>query len=144
MGRLTRFGVSMDEELLAEFDRWLRGKDYANRSEAVRDLALQALTQTASLSPSAQVAGTITLIYPYKLKLKPVQTSCHPSIIISANLQVHLDPDTCLKVMVVNGSAAAVQELADQLLGMKGVRGALTVAAAHCHNKENEHDDKGH
>ncbi len=138
MSTLTRFGVSMDETLLREFDRWLQSKDYANRSEAVRDLALHALTQTASHSPEAHVAGTITLIYPYKVRLRPVHTSCHPSIIISANLQVHLDPETCLKVMVVNGPAADVQELADQLLGMKGVRGALTVAAAHCQSEEND------
>jgi len=127
---LARFGVSMDPNLLASFDQWLQDKGYANRSEAVRDLAKQALTETAVHAPDARVAGTITLIYPYQTRLKPIQTSCHPSILISANLQVHLDRETCLKVMVVNGPAADVQELADQLLGMKGVTGRLTVAQA--------------
>ena len=140
MSGLTRFGVSMDEELLQLFDAWIQERDYANRSEAVRDLASKALTQSSFQDPTARVAGTITLIYPYKTRLKPLHTSCHPSILITANLQVHVDRDTCLKVLVVNGPAAAVQEMADQLLGMKGVRGALTVAAAQCGAEEEKNE----
>ena len=36
--RLVRFGVSMHENLLQQFDTLLSRKGYANRSEAVRDL----------------------------------------------------------------------------------------------------------
>jgi len=33
---VSRFGVSMDQELPALFDRWLEAHKYKNRSEAIR------------------------------------------------------------------------------------------------------------
>ena len=43
MAKTVRFGVSMDAELLAAFDTLLARRGYANRSEAIRDLARDAL-----------------------------------------------------------------------------------------------------
>ena len=43
MGKLTRFGVSLDEELLEPFDALCAVKGYSNRSEAIRDLIRKAL-----------------------------------------------------------------------------------------------------
>ena len=45
MGKLTRFGVSLDEELLEPFDALCAVKGYSNRSEAIRDLIRKALVQ---------------------------------------------------------------------------------------------------
>ena len=51
MGKLTRFGVSLDEELLEPFDDLCRRKGYGNRSEAIRDLIRKALeSEGGSLS----------------------------------------------------------------------------------------------
>jgi len=38
MKRLVRFGVSIEEGLLENFDEVISKKGYANRSEAIRDL----------------------------------------------------------------------------------------------------------
>ena len=38
MGKVKRFGVSIDEELCCVFDRHISEKGYSNRSEALRDL----------------------------------------------------------------------------------------------------------
>jgi CopG family nickel-responsive transcriptional regulator len=38
MADLVRFGISIDERLLARFDDLLAAKGYVNRSEAIRDL----------------------------------------------------------------------------------------------------------
>ena len=38
MSELTRFGVSLDSELLKQFDKLITKKGYNNRSEAIRDL----------------------------------------------------------------------------------------------------------
>ena len=35
---LKRFSISLEEELLAQFDAFIRSRGYVNRSEAVRDL----------------------------------------------------------------------------------------------------------
>jgi len=36
--RLIRFGVSMEKDLLGEFDSLCASKGYENRSEAIRDM----------------------------------------------------------------------------------------------------------
>ena len=38
MNQLVRFGVSLDQRLLEEFDRHIKRRRYTNRSEALRDL----------------------------------------------------------------------------------------------------------
>ena len=43
MSHLCRTGVSLEEELLKEFDRLIGKRGYKNRSEAIRDLIREAL-----------------------------------------------------------------------------------------------------
>jgi len=45
MGKLVRFGVSLDEDLLKPFDSLCERKDYPTRSEAIRDLIRKALVE---------------------------------------------------------------------------------------------------
>jgi CopG family nickel-responsive transcriptional regulator len=46
MSDLSRFGVSVEEELLQRFDELIAGQGYANRSEALRDLMRDALVKS--------------------------------------------------------------------------------------------------
>jgi CopG family nickel-responsive transcriptional regulator len=43
MSELVRFGVSLEKTLLDKFDRYIRERNYSNRSEALRDLIRQDL-----------------------------------------------------------------------------------------------------
>ncbi len=45
MAKLVRFGVSMEEGLLARFDALIRELGYSNRSEAIRDLVRERLVR---------------------------------------------------------------------------------------------------
>lgn len=118
----------MEHPLLEKFDEMIVAKGYDNRSEAIRDLVKRSLVQEGSLAEQSEVAGTITLIYPYRLKMRPVDAGHHPSLVILANLQVHLDHNTCLKVLVVKGNGREVQSFADRLLGTKGVLGQFNIS----------------
>ena len=60
----TRFGVSLDEELLRKFDRLINGKGYPNRSEAIRDLIRDRLVSDQWEVGTEETAGTITLVFP--------------------------------------------------------------------------------
>ncbi|MDO8722246.1 MAG: ribbon-helix-helix protein, CopG family [Syntrophales bacterium] len=43
---ITRFGVSINDNLLAKFDQLISRKGYTSRSEAIRDLIRDSLVQT--------------------------------------------------------------------------------------------------
>ncbi len=130
MSELTRFGVSMDSVLLEQFDQLVVREGYNNRSEAFRDLVKKRLIEAGYETDEKEVAATITLIYPYGTRIKSVPKHHHASLDILANLQVHLDKQTCLKVIVLRGKASEVAAWAQNLLGMKGVLGQFTVSAA--------------
>lgn len=132
MPALTRFGISIDGELLSRFDQLISEKGYLNRSEAIRDLIRNALVEEEWREGNEETVGTITLVYDHHTrdladKLTEHQHSHHDAIISA--LHVHLDAHHCLEVVVARGAAGKVRRLADELIGTKGVvHGKLTMA----------------
>ena len=125
MGHLTRFGVSIESDLLHRFDSFISDKGYENRSEAVRDLIRDQLVGSAVVATHASVVGSVTLIYDHHTrllaeKLGDLQHESHALVI--STLHVHLDHDRCLEIIVLRGKSRDVQKLADRLIGTKGVR----------------------
>ncbi|MBA3008352.1 MAG: nickel-responsive transcriptional regulator NikR [Proteobacteria bacterium] len=124
MGKTVRFGISLDEQLLFNFDQLIEQKKYTNRSEAIRDLIRTSLVENKSES-TEEAIGTVTLIYNHHVrdlsdKLTEQQHSHHDHIISS--LHVHLDAHNCLEVLVVKGTAQEIRQIADELIGVKGVK----------------------
>lgn len=130
---LVRFGVSIDKELLARFDVFIRNKEYTNRSEAFRDLVRQELIQK-QWQGNQEIAGAITLIYNHHKrelvnKLMDIQHD-FGKVIISAQ-HIHLDHDNCLEIIAVKGNPKEAQRLADSLKSVKGVKhGTLSMSTA--------------
>ena len=125
MGKLTRFGVSLDEELLEPFDALCAVKGYSNRSEAIRDLIRKALVAEEWQQSDGQGAGTLTLVYDHHkndLARRLTQMQHDEHDIIIATLHVHLDHHNCLEVLILKGEAARVRALSDKLISCKGVK----------------------
>jgi CopG family transcriptional regulator, nickel-responsive regulator len=125
MGETVRFGISMDEELLESFDKLIEQKGYANRSEAIRDLIRAAQVELDWEEGEKEAIGTVTLVYNHHVrdlsdKLTEQQHAYHDQIVSA--LHVHLDAHNCLEVLVVRGKARAVRKIADELIGVKGVK----------------------
>lgn len=125
MSGVTRFGVSLDEALLAQFDRVIARKGYTNRSEAIRDLIRQSLVREQWELGTDEVVGTLTLVYNHDVrdlsdKLTDLQHA-HYKAIVSA-MHVHLDAHHCLEVLVLRGKAKELKSIADRLIGTRGVK----------------------
>lgn len=121
---LQRFGISIDPELLARFDRQIARKGYTNRSEAIRDLIRDSLIADDWQQGEGAAVGTITLVYDHHLremadKLTDLQHQYHEQIV--SVMHVHLDAHVCLEAIVVRGGKRDIQRIADQLSSAKGV-----------------------
>lgn len=121
---LKRFSISLENNLLASFDRYIKAQSYNNRSEAIRDLIRKALVKQEWMSDS-KVMGVITLVYDHhqhqlQEKVTEVQHDYHHHIVSSTH--VHMDHNNCLEVIIVKGKAQEVQDLADRLIALRGVR----------------------
>lgn len=133
MAGVTRFGVSLDESLLAKFDRVIGRKGYTNRSEAIRDLIRDNLVREQWELGTEQAVGTITLVYSHDVpdladRLTDLQHAHYRSIISA--LHVHLDPHHCLEVLVLRGKAKDLKAIADRLIGTRGVKHGTFSATA--------------
>lgn len=130
MKKLARFGVSLDRSLLDEFDKVLRRRKYATRSEAIRDLIRDNLVRL-EWDENKETVGTITFVYDHHVpnltrKLTHIQHDFQGHIL--TGMHVHLDHDHCLEVLVVKGKGAAIRKVADALVSVKGVKhGKLTM-----------------
>lgn len=121
---LKRFSISLEENLLESFDAYIQAQRYSNRSEAIRDLIRKSLVKQAWETDSS-VMGVITLVYDHhqhqlQEKVTEVQHDYHHHIVSTTH--VHMDHHNCLEVIIVRGKAQEVQELADRLISLRGVR----------------------
>ena len=129
---LVRFSVAMPEDLLMSFDAFVARRGLAkNRSEVVRDLVRDALVNDAIELPGTEVMGTLTIVFNHHAsdvqeKLHTIQHSRFGMIVSTTH--VHLDEDTCLEVIILRGETTDVRDIADQILGTKGVKnGGLVI-----------------
>ena len=124
-GGLSRFGVAMDRRLLARLDAWVSRREYANRSEAIRDLVRRGLVDEEWQAGNPETVAVITLVYDHHVRLLPGRLTAaqhhHYGQIISS-LHVHLDHDHCLEVLIVRGRARALRDLAERLIATRGVK----------------------
>lgn len=128
--KITRFAVTVDENLLEDFDESLKEQGYPNRSQAVQDLIRNYLVEQ-KWDEKESAMGTITLVFDHHKrnlseKLTAIQHDYHSQII--SNMHIHLDPKNCLEVIAVKGKGKDVRELANRLISTKGVlHGKLTL-----------------
>ena len=123
---MQRVTITIDDELDAELARFMTARGYANRSEAIRDLARSGLQQAASEvgGPRPCVAALI-YIYDHEARDLPKRLTRdfhHRHDLAQATLHMHLDHDSCMEVTVLKGRGSDVQEFADHIIAERGVR----------------------
>ncbi len=131
---LERIGVSLEDELLARFDRLIAEKGYVNRSEAIRDLIRDALVQRSWSESDGREerVAVVTLVYDHDSsslaqKLAHIQHENHKAVVSA--LHVPLDPHNCLEVLVLRGRAREVVAMGEGLASTKGVKYGKLVPA---------------
>lgn len=122
---VTRFGVSLERELLEQFDAHLTRAGYASRSEGLRDLVREALAQEELEQEVGEVVGTLTLLYDHHApglteQLVARQHDHHAQVMTTTH--IHVDHHTCLEILVLKGKAHEVRSLGASLRAIKGVK----------------------
>jgi len=123
MPQLSRTGVSLEDDLLQEFDRLISKRGYANRSEAFRDLIREALL-SERVKSNKPVVGALTIVYDHhvpNLAQKLTEVQHHASAMILAATHIHLDHNYCLEVIIMKGRGRDLQAVADGMLALRGV-----------------------
>ena len=120
---VSRFSVSLEEELLEALDNFVLDNKYPNRSQALRALIEKNVVEKKWQCNNI-VAGAIVLVHnntkqDITTKLNELQSK-YSDIILSSQ-RFYLESDSCIEIVAVKGAAHKLTELSDLLLGIKGI-----------------------
>lgn len=130
---VSRFGISIEADLLEALDEYVKENHFTNRSQAVRQLISKNIVER-KWQCNNEVAGSVTLIYnPHKREILNQIASTLESYYneVLSTQKYMLYPDKCMEVVVVRGIALRLTGLADSLISIKGIHhGKLSMSRA--------------
>ena len=130
---VSRFGVSLEEELLKELDSYVVENNYPNRSQAIRALIEKYIVEKKWQCDNV-VTGALVMVYNHHkgditTRSNDIQHD-YFDVILSAQ-HFHLSHDACLEIIAVKGTSRRLTELSDKILGIKGItHGKLVMSRA--------------
>ena len=125
MTKTERVGVSLDKNLLTMFDKLIAAQGYSNRSEAIRDLIRNRLSEEQIAKPATQAVAGVFMVYDHhstKLAGKLVELQHNHLLQVIASTHVHLDHTNCLEVIMLKGKVKEIEKLANNITSLKGVK----------------------
>jgi CopG family nickel-responsive transcriptional regulator len=154
MAEIVRFSVSLEADLLAKFDDYCAVGQFATRSEAIRQLLRERLTNAAWNAEADDVAASLTLVFDHhraKLTDRMIEIQHQHAGSVVSSMHVHLTHDLCMELIALRGRSSDLQELAAELSGLKGIHQAQLVIAradaalpndSHAHGHSHSHGHK--
>jgi CopG family transcriptional regulator, nickel-responsive regulator len=123
--QLIRFSVSIPRDVAEGLDQMAAERGFANRSQCVTSLVREQLVRHAEQNDDAVMMGILSLIYDHQKrdlqnKLTDIQHR-YLKEIITVQL-VHLEQQRSLQVILLQGPARTLRQIADQMITLKGVR----------------------
>lgn len=131
---VSRVSISLPPPLLTELDRMVESRGYMSRSQAIGEMVNYQLSEHKRTLGNEVMVGTITLLYDrmtrdLQKKLADLQFRNISEVISS--LHVHLSEDQLMEVILVQGPATKLQEIADVMIKLRGIiTGRLQLLAA--------------
>lgn len=133
-GQLSRISISLPESLLRELDWMVNARGFESRSQAISELIHQGLADYKLDLGEDIMAGTINLVYDHSTpglqkRLSDLQHE-HITEVISS-LNVNLVQHQTLGVVLVQGPASKLKQIADKMISSRGViTGKLLMSTA--------------
>ena len=131
MENLIRFGVSVESDLLEEFDKYWEETGFSSRSDALRSMMRDKLSRERWTSSGGEICATISIVYDHTemgagtevVEAQHQYTNC-----LISTMHIHLDEKNCLEIMALKGTVEEIREAAKHIIPKRGVKqGKLSV-----------------
>ncbi len=121
---VVRLGVSLEPDLLALLDGWVRERNSPSRSEALRALIRKELAEHELGDPDSDSVASVLLIYRHDApnvlrRLTAVEHRWGSHVRSSSH--VHLEGGSCMQLIGLVGRRDEVVNAAEDLRGVKGI-----------------------
>ena len=121
---VSRISVSLPPALLGELDRMVASRGYDSRSQAIADMVTAQIAEHKRKLGNEVMVGTVTLVYDRTANGLPKRLADlqyrHIDEVVSS-LHVHLTHDQVMEVVLVQGPAQKVQDIANEMIALRGV-----------------------
>lgn len=130
---VSRFGVSLDENLLHALDEYVEDNGFPNRSQAIRHLIEKNLAEEKWKCDNI-VAGAIVLVFDHEktdvLKRSSELQFEYRDVVLSSQ-GFYLNQSNYLEIVAVKGASRRLTEISDKLISIKGIQhGKLVMSKA--------------
>ncbi len=130
---VSRFGVSLDEDLLHALDEFVENNQFPNRSQAIRYLIEKNLAEEKWKCDNI-VAGAIVLVFNHEksdiLKKSSELQFEYRDVVLSAQ-GFYLNEQNYMEIISVKGASRRLTEISDKLISIKGIQhGKLVMSKA--------------
>lgn len=130
---VSRFGVSLDEELLIALDQYVSQNGFANRSQAIRHLIEKNMVEEKWKCDNI-VAGAIILVFDHtksEIIKRSSEIRFEYSEYVLSSQGFHLNDLNYMEIIAVKGPSKTLTEISDKLIGLKGIQhGKLIMSKA--------------
>ncbi|MDD3322900.1 MAG: nickel-responsive transcriptional regulator NikR [Paludibacter sp.] len=120
---VSRFGVSLESDLLSALDDYILVNKFPNRSQGIRHLIEKNIVET-KWKCNHIVAGGIVLTYEFNknnIQAKIVEIQKAFTDVILSVQHFYISPDKMLEIIAVKGKSYKLTELSDCLIAIKGI-----------------------
>ena len=124
MTHITRISISVEEELLNQFDLYSAEQGYPTRSEAVKAVIRDAMV-LQEWEKGSDVAGAVSVVYDHHkqgIVQKILAVQHDQGDVILCSQHVHLDHDNCMEIIAVRGPGERIKDLLTNLRAIKGLK----------------------
>ena len=120
---VSRFGVSLESDLLSALDDYILENKFPNRSQGIRHLIEKNIVEN-KWKCNHIVAGGIVLTYEFdknniQAKIVEIQKS-YTDVILSVQ-RFYISSDKILEIIAVKGTSFTLTELSENLISIKGI-----------------------
>lgn len=130
---VSRFGVSLDEDLLKSLDEFVADNLFSNRSQAIRHLIEKYLTEEKWKCDNI-VAGAVVLVFnsqKREILKKSSEIQFEYNDVILSVQGFYLNEINYMEIIAVKGASKRLTEVSEKLIGIKGIEhGKLVMSKA--------------
>ena len=121
--KLKRFGVSIPEDLLKQFDDIVKEKGYVGRSEAIRDSMRLYITKHTEETGQEGQFGSLNIVYHHKPALMNalLQAQHGSEAHVISTVHTHITKTHCFEILTIRGTSEGIDKLANTIGGLSGI-----------------------
>lgn len=123
---MTVVSITLPEELLSQFEKFMESRGYYSRSEAFRD-AIRNLIAESEINRLGEEKSAATIMITSEYKRKDVENRISEirhefDDIIIENIHRHIKDQYCLEILITEGDSKRLLDLMGRVRGIRGIQ----------------------